>query len=538
MIHKRRIIKLSAIILSAIILSTNVAAFYEWELKLVTNAWLDHKSSLQINDISQQQIIDFVQSNTYLLDQRDYDDAKDVPLYAIMQAIAEQEGLQLVLSIADFKMIELTMSMKIAIRRANESRFMSMEFARLLHDYHLAQTVAKKKEYEDAQTQKRKEIEADIAEFHERMLSLREAQDQIHRDIALADEHYRQRVTAIEDERQALRAAAQKQNAANSKRGNDRNLSTKNRLKAKLANKNQEEILTLRLEVAEAEHVQILANYNFSLAMLKNLLDIVVDNIASHTMRLKQNDKPYQPKKFSAKGEFIKLSGCMPFLSIFQKSMDETYLFETLDSIAKDLFITPDYFANLDDVFLEQQKLLSEQALQTVKNPANFKDGDGISPEHIKNVINLLLQIRELHLFEKAKRLVASDTAMQTTIMQAPQSLFQNEPQPACETSQKTSSINWEVIVHPRVLDMKDRIYQGSMVDELAAYMSVHGPYIKRDRDSDRRWRNFDSLGKNVFHCHLGTSNTVVAWNVDKDLNRIHIFFLGDHPSTYKRILK
>ena len=46
-----------------------------------------------------------------------------------------------------------------------------------------------------------------------------------------------------------------------------------------------------------------------------------------------------------------------------------------------------------------------------------------------------------------------------------------------------------------------------------------------------RNWKNFSSLQKNTYHCHLkkGRPTYVACWYVEKDLVKVEVYYVGTH---------
>ena len=97
---------------------------------------------------------------------------------------------------------------------------------------------------------------------------------------------------------------------------------------------------------------------------------------------------------------------------------------------------------------------------------------------------------------------------------------------------------SWHVHTTKSIKRMRDKIQNGEMIDELIDYLANHGPILRRGDDLSKRFRNFSPLSRTDFHCHLGDSNEVVVWKADKESKTITIYYLGNHPTTYKSIVR
>lgn len=63
------------------------------------------------------------------------------------------------------------------------------------------------------------------------------------------------------------------------------------------------------------------------------------------------------------------------------------------------------------------------------------------------------------------------------------------------------------------------------IINLLAIEMESQGPYR-------HNWLNYDSLGKNKFHCHLkkGKPTYVACWElVNKENKKIEVYYVGTH---------
>lgn len=73
--------------------------------------------------------------------------------------------------------------------------------------------------------------------------------------------------------------------------------------------------------------------------------------------------------------------------------------------------------------------------------------------------------------------------------------------------------------------------------NDLAGYLRHHGPKIHSQDLLVGRFRNYGALAKDLYHCHLGTSQKVAVWKADEKAKQIIFYYVGKHPGDqYKQI--
>ena len=85
-----------------------------------------------------------------------------------------------------------------------------------------------------------------------------------------------------------------------------------------------------------------------------------------------------------------------------------------------------------------------------------------------------------------------------------------------------------------QTLDLSD--HEKTLFEELKVRLQTTGPKIKAEAGSG--FRNCGALGKRVYHCHLGSSSRVAVWSAKPAEKKIILLYLGEHPNTYKTILR
>lgn len=553
---------LCIIALPIIAMEVNRPTLYGWEQKIILEAWENYIPDIK-QKISKNEIFEFIKSNAFLFNKIDIENTKLI--HKIVCSIAQREKISFDISQADLETLAINMAMNRTLQQANDFRFLSMELANLLHEDF---SKTKQRLEEERQNQiiilknRYYELEEERALLIDKKNSLAQALSEL-------DTNYRRSLKTFEAEKRAIDAdiAAQQKKINDSintiiKQPKVRGLTARERLKAKIEIKNTNTINTApyqinkcQIDIDEANRIKVFNTkkinldfeYKIGCIKLQNELDGAIFQLDHVNIMLDLTQQNLEPllanveNFFHARGEHLQLEGSMPVLSLFQPQIKEDRFLATLESIGHDLFLTIEYFSHLDGLFLAQQKLLAKQVIDTTTN-GEFMDDftNGITHAHIQSLQGLVTEIFNLHVLEEKKRLIAQDSNKISTYLSTADILtFVDDYARAPNNlpDEQDLSKEWLVSITKNVERMRDEIQNGELLEELVEYLTNHGPILRKGDDLNRRFRNFSPLSKNDFHCHLGSSNVVAVWKVDKDNQTIKIYYLGPHPSTYNRVL-
>lgn len=245
-------------------------------------------------------------------------------------------------------------------------------------------------------------------------------------------------------------------------------------------------------------------------------------------------------------GEFEPFSDdFMLLFRLFEKNINEDKFISILESIGRDLFLGTDYFMKLDDAFLEKQKAFCASIITFIQSHPLEEDVEsGLTKEHALHFQKLLEQIYLLHELEQSRRLLKISPPKSPHIIKT-NSASANEiiiiEQIEEEISKEETKLEeWSVTLRNQVIKYAAKNNMDEEISALVNHLKIFGPYLHKQNIVNDHWRNFSALTDKDFHCHLGHSNNVVVWRVidNQDVKEIVIYYMGNHPSTYKRIIK
>ncbi len=348
---------------------------------------------------------------------------------------------------------------------------------------------------------------------------------------------------------------------------------TRARLKAKLEQKRDQEQDALHLKWLQ----ESMKNYNQRLASYQK--DITkLEKLSRNINKIKVESD----LELIVETPLPLLKGGMPVLQLLQGGLSGDKLRNILRTIGQDLFLTPEAFEAMDMPFLNEQYLFSIKANDMMENkvglsnlPQTISQMQQYCPDfsvnHITAYQKLVYHIFRLHELElKRRKLLESSTLKPSrTPIEDPEEIkieenpiSEENPDLALiylkETQSKKLNLtppqvtiplehygnHWTVIVKKYVKKEADSTLSNDQLvslSELIQYLGENGPMINDSKISlNNRWRNFSVFStKKDFHCHIGSSNTVVVWRMlDPKQKIITIYYLGTHPSGYKQILK
>ena len=415
----------------------------------------------------------------------------------------------------DFNIVE---KMNDALKKANKYRFLAIEFVEILkQDF-----IEKKAEFDLHKKQEKEEIMLNIKQNKELILENINAINKYNSDLELIKIEIEQLQQVKKDnfrKRQRKNAISFNQSAYDDLLVKESSILKQIELRKKLIN-------TAKTQIKEAQN------------KLKSInSDKFIDN--SHIL-------------IEAPAE------CMPIFRLFDKNISEENFLVILDSIIKDLFLTPQYFTNLDENTLNMQAEHAQKSLAIACENININNAPvGINAKHIKHFLYLMKEIYTIFEYEKIRRTVKADILekayanindnlkmmndyigirknlieMMTDIIDIMQGLKIN-----WETNNDIGKV-YEVTLHKRVINSIDSDQEQEKINRLVEYLQTKFSISKED-EINNGWSNFSSLSKNDYHCHLGSSNRVVVWKVLHKENKIIVYYLGGHPNNYKSITK
>lgn len=258
----------------------------------------------------------------------------------------------------------------------------------------------------------------------------------------------------------------------------------------------------------------------------------------------------------------------LPSLQLLQGgSFGKSRTLKIYTALGKEFFLTPEYFENLDDEFLNRQAQFAQSALKFIeenlsreKLESEPNELKGVTVQNFLSYIELVRKIKMIHELEIRRRTLLKSTAAKPEPVLKPTEMIESPTIPAAAGSptpkgkeEKRSAVKpkkTRPLSYPGskfIVEIKKVVYkfmdservsdeQEHSFIELVKYLGEKGPVLKdRSESLGNHWRNFSSLSKLDYHCHIGSSDVVVVWRVVD--SKIVIYYLGTHPK-YKRVLQ
>ncbi len=270
------------------------------------------------------------------------------------------------------------------------------------------------------------------------------------------------------------------------------------------------------------------------------------------------------------------ISDGMPVLRLMSANLTSAEFIAISQSIVKDLFLALEDFADFDSTSLSEQLEFSRKAIDHVsfylsdlseisndeEKETARKAGFSIDKSNIISYRNLLVRLSNLFQLELRRReFIAqglanplsdvasnehsgdseSDDSEEEELQSKSEDKTERLLPPSASSSEQ--QFPWNAILSSEVakeienLTQKDADLFQVLINDLKSFGPKLRPIAK---GRDRRLRNYGSLGKSVFHCHLGSDQLVAVWEVTENSEApISIFYLGRHPNDkYKKLMK
>lgn len=416
----------------------------------------------------------------------------------------------------DFNIIE---KMNDALKKANKYRFLAIEFVEILkQDF-----IEKKSEFDLYKEQEKQKIMLNIQENKQLMLENINAINKYNSDLEL-----------IKIEIEQLQEV---------KKDNFRKRQQKN-----------------AISFDQPKYDNLLKRQNLILKQIESITKLI--NMAKTQIKEAQNNlKSINSDKFIDNSPILieAPAECMPIFRLFDKNISEENFLVILDSIIKDLFLTPQYFTNLDENTLNMQAEHAQKSLAIACENININNAPvGINAKHIKHFLYLMKEIYTIFEYEKIRRTVKANMLEKACANINDNLKMMNDYIGTTKKNMIEMMINiinlmqglqisqatnndiakvYEVTLHKRVIDSINSDQEQEKINRLVEYLQTKFS-ISKENEINNGWSNFSSLSKNDYHCHLGSSNRVVVWKVLHKENKIIVYYLGGHPNNYKSITK